>query len=109
MKDNLVYIRHIVDAIKKTETYLSKMTFEEFKKDDKTVDAVIRNIEIVGEATAKCSSGFKNKNPQIPWRKMTDTRNKLIHDYMGVSINIVWGICKEDLPSLLKDLESILK
>lgn len=108
MKNNFIYIQHILDSINNIEDYTSNMSHEEFYKDNKTIDAVIRNIEIVGEATSKCNQEFKEKYPQIPWRKMADTRNKLIHDYMGVSVKIVWEICKTDLPNLKPKLQALL-
>ncbi len=104
MKNDLVYIRHIQDAIDKILKYIGDYSYGDFEKDEKTADAVIRNIEIIGEAANKCSDKFKEENPGVPWRRMIGARNKMIHDYMGVMMDIVWGICKDDLPGLKKDL-----
>lgn len=109
MKDSFVYIRHIVDSIKKIEKYISGMSYDDFRKNDQVMDAVIRNIEIIGEASSKCTLEFRKKYPQIPWREMSDTRNKVIHDYMGVSIEIIWEICKEELPPVMGKLENLLQ
>ena len=100
MKDNVVYIKHLFDAINKIERYLGNVNYDEFLDDDKTQDAIIRQLEIIGEAASKCSNEFKNKYPDIPWRQMQDARNRMIHDYMGVMVEIIWGICKEDLIDL---------
>jgi len=104
MKDDLVYVRHIQDSIDKISNYIGNCTYEDFIKDEKTVDAVIRNIEIIGEATAKCSIEFKGKYPDIPWRVMKDARNRLIHNYTDVVKKVLWGICNDDLPELKKEL-----
>ncbi|MFQ5433222.1 MAG: DUF86 domain-containing protein, partial [Nitrospinota bacterium] len=104
MKDDLVYIRHIQDAIDKISKYIGNYAYEDFINDQKTVDAVIRNIEIIGEASTKCSNKLKKKYGGIPWQKMVSARNKMIHDYMGVMTDIIWGICKDDLPALKKQL-----
>ena len=104
MKDDLVYIRHIQDSIDKISNYIGSYTYEDFIKDEKTVDAVTRNIEIIGEAAAKCSKEFKEKYPDIPWREMKDAMNRLIHNYTDVIKKVLWGICKDDLPVLNKQL-----
>lgn len=108
MKDNLVYVRHMIDAIRSIHEYIEGMSFNDFIKDKKTLDAVIRQIEILGEASNKCSVEFKKEHSNLPWREMSDARNKMIHDYMGVSVEIVWGICQKELPDLLKELELVL-
>ena len=102
MKNDLVYIRHIQDSIDKILKYIGSYSYEDFINDEKTVDAVIRNIEIIGEAAAKCSTKFREKYPDIPWRDMKDARNRLIHNYMDVVKKVLWGICKDDLPELKK-------
>lgn len=104
MKDDLVYIRHIQDSIDKISRYIGSYSYEDFVKDEKTVDAVVRNIEIIGEAAAKCSNKFKGKYPDIPWRVMKDARNRLIHNYADIVKKVLWGICKDDLPVLKNEL-----
>lgn len=108
-KDNIIFIRHILEEIIKIENSTKNLFKEDFRKDEDIQDATARRIEIIGEAAKNVSNEFKNKNRQIPWKNMTDTRNKLIHHYFGVDLNTVWDIIKKDLPKLKADIEEILK
>jgi uncharacterized protein with HEPN domain len=85
------------------------LSYEEFLNDIKTQDAVVRNLEIIGEAIKNISKGLKKKYPQIPWKDLSGVRDKLIHHYFGVNLDIVWNIVKEELPEVLLQLEEILK
>lgn len=108
-KDNLVYLRHALDAAQKIEEYLAGMNLVDFYKTTLTQDGVIRQIEIIGEAIKQVSKDLKEKYPQIPWQDIARMRDKLIHHYFGVDIEKVWLTVKEDLPVLKKELERILK
>ena len=89
MKDDLIYLIHIIESIDRIKTYVTNVKDEdEFLKDEEKCDAVVRRIEIIGEAASKISSALKSKNKQIPWRDIIDTRNLLIHGYFGVSYSI---------------------
>ena len=77
-------------------------------QDIKAQDAVVRNLEIIGEATKNISGALKKKYPQIPWQDLAKVRDKLIHHYFGVNLDVVWSIVKEDLPSVLAQIEKIL-
>jgi uncharacterized protein with HEPN domain len=77
--------------------------------DIKTQDAVVRNLEIIGEAIKNISKGLKKKYPQIPWKDLSGVRDKLIHHYFGVNLDIVWNIVKEELPEVISQIEEILK
>jgi len=81
------------------------MAYEDFLLDDKTQDAVVRNIEILGEAAKLLSDETKRNYPDIPWKDITGTRDKLIHDYFGVNIDIVWDIAKNEIPLLSAQLD----
>ncbi len=81
---------------------------EHFENSIITQDAVIRNLEVIGEATKKVSLEYRNRNPNIPWRQMAGLRDVLIHDYMGVDINIVWNVVEKDLPELEKQITKLL-
>jgi len=105
-REDAAVIHDIKEAIRRIISYTSKLKYDDFLKDFKTQDAVIRNIEILGEAVKLLSDETKEKYPNIPWKDIAGTRDKLIHDYFGVNIDIVWNIVKNEIPSiysLLKD------
>lgn len=83
------------------------MSFEEFLKDSKTIDAVIRNFEIIGEAANRLPDEFKEEYPSIDWHKIRGFRNRIVHDYMGIDFGIVWDIRNGYLPSLIESLKKI--
>lgn len=84
---------------------MAGMTFEQFSQDDKTAYAVVRALEIIGEATKKIPDAVRDQYPQIPWREMAGMRDKLIHDYFGVNLGVVWKTVQEDLPLLQKAMQ----
>lgn len=104
-----LYIKDIIDAITKIEEFVENMNFEDFINDDKTSSAVIRKIEIIGEATKQLPQEVRDRFKKIPWSAMAKTRDKIIHFYHGVDYEIVWNIIKEDLPSLKSELTEIYK
>ena len=108
MKDDKVYLYSILESIEKIEEYTVKGR-EEFFNKPLIQDAVIRNLEIIGEATKNISQDLRNRLDDIPWRKMAGLRDVLIHDYMGVDINIVWNIIENELTGLKTKLQSLLK
>ncbi|MFC1790619.1 DUF86 domain-containing protein [Patescibacteria group bacterium] len=102
-----VYLDDIQESIRKIEEYTKGYDFEKFIKDGKTIDAVIRNFSIIGEAANRVPKEIQEKNPKIPWFEMIGTRNKAIHEYSGINTEIIWKTIQEDLPKLkgqLKDL-----
>lgn len=110
MKNDLIYIKHILDAIYKIEVFLEGVAEDDFIEDNDLVQsAVIRQLEIIGEAAKKISGEFKERYPYIPWREMSDTRNKVIHDYFQVDYSLIWGIYQKELPDLKIKIERILK
>jgi len=102
-----LYIKDMIDAITKIEQFIEGMDFNDFIQDDKTASAVIRKIEIIGEAAKQLSKEIKERFPEIPWNLMAKTRDKIIHFYHGVDYEIVWEIIKKDLPSLKMQLLKI--
>lgn len=107
MKDDRPYIDHILQAITKFRKYTENLTREKFENNELIQDAVIRNIEIIGEATKNISKEFGKIHSNVPWRAMSGMRDKLIHDYVGIDFDVVWETIKEDMPILedaLKDL-----
>lgn len=94
------YLQDILGAIEKIEQFTADMTFEQFAADDKTAFAVIRALEIIGEAAKNVPEGVRNSYPTIPWREMAGTRDKVIHAYFGVNLEVVWKTVQEDLPAV---------
>jgi len=101
-------IEDILDAAGKIKEYTKEHSFESFKNDSKTIDAVIRNFEIIGEAANRIPVDFKETHESIEWYRIIGFRNRIVHDYMGVDISIVWNISESFLPKLTADLTIIL-
>jgi len=104
-----IRIRDILSAIAKIEEYTKGLDFISFKNDTRTVDAVIRNLEIIGEAARHVPEDISEKHQDIPWRDMGDMRNLLSHEYFGVNEKLVWNTVKKDLPALIAPLETLLQ
>ena len=109
MKEDKPYLLHIKDAIEKIEKFMEGIDFKKFTENDMIQSAVIRQIEIIGEATNHLSSTFMEKHFEVPWTDIIGMRHKLIHDYFGVDLKKVWGTIKKDIPSLKKNIEDILE
>jgi len=103
------YLDDIINAITKAEQFIGKMSFEDFEKDEKTIFAVVRALEILGEAAKKLPASLKNKYPKIPWREISGMRNKLIHEYFGVNLRVVWDTVKKDIPTIKPFLREIFE
>jgi uncharacterized protein with HEPN domain len=103
------HVADILDAIKKIEAYVEGMSFRQFQSDSKTVDAVIRNFIVIGEAARSVPVEISDKHPHIPWRLMGDMRNFAIHEYWGVELRTIWETIKKDLPPLIPLLDIVLK
>ena len=108
MRDDTVYLRHILDAIDRTETYIEGFDKVSFRADLLVQDGVIRQVEIIGEATKRLSRGVRKANRHVPWDDIAGMRDKLIHDYFGVDINTVWLTAVNDLPTLKVEVKKIL-
>lgn len=102
------YLYDIQDAIVQIQKYVEGQSFEQFLSDRKTQDAVVRNLEIIGEAAKHISQPLKQRHPEIPWKSMAGVRDRLVHDYFGINYEIVWKIIKEELPTLIADLRNAL-
>jgi uncharacterized protein with HEPN domain len=107
VKGDQLYLKHILDAIEKVESYIA-VGSEVFFSTSYWQDAVIRQLEIIGEATKRLSRELCSKHTEIPWRRIAGLRDVLIHDYMGVDIKAVWEITQKDLPPLKTRIQAIL-
>ena len=104
-----MYLQDLMVAMTRIAEYLEGYDFDQFKKDYKTVDAVIRNFEIIGEASRKLPDHIKENNPDLPWDEMYLLRNKVSHEYFGIDYEIIWDVCINHLPENRKQIQSILK
>ncbi len=103
------YIVDILTSIQEIEEFIGGMDFGEFVKDRKTINAVIRSLEVMGEAAKKIPFQIRNKYPDIPWKYIAGMRDKLIHEYHGVDLEIVWEVIKKEIPPLKPKFEKISK
>jgi uncharacterized protein with HEPN domain len=103
------YLKDILDSINDIESFVGDMSFEDFKRDKKTIYAVVRGIEVMGEAAKKIPKTLKDKYREIPWKKMAGMRDKLIHEYFGVDVEILWKTIKDDLPSVKPLVQELLE
>lgn len=108
-RDYSLYLDDIAEAIDRILQYTEGMTFEDFRKDQKTIDAAIRNFEILGEASKHVPAAVKRRHAEIPWREMAGMRDKLIHEYFGIRHDIVWKTVKERLPELRQAVKKLLE
>ena len=98
----------MMEAAVKILKYTQGLTFEDFLAGDKTIDAVVRNFEIIGEASLRIDEDFRLENPQIEWKKLRGFRNRIVHDYFGIDYEIVWSILTQDVEELVFQLDQLL-
>lgn len=103
------YLEDIVNAIAEVEEFIQGMSYDDFAADRKTINAVIRSLEVLGEATKHIPATVRKKHPDIPWKNMAAMRDVLIHNYMGVDLKTVWKVVKERLPGLKPLVERLLQ
>ena len=107
-KDPLIFLRHIFDSISAIEDFLKNTDKKEFDSNLMMQDAVVRRLEIIGEATKNLPVGFKQKHKEIPWKDVAGMRDKLTHHYFGINLENVWKVIQEDIPKLKIQIEKIL-
>lgn len=108
-RDISIYIKDILENIERAEMFVEGMSYEDFVRDERTNFAVIRCIEIMGEATKQISQTFRRKYPEIPWRDIAGMRDKIIHFYFGVNLERVWMVIKEEMPRIKPRIGKVLE
>jgi len=110
MKNNIdiTYLGDVLDAIKRIEGYLRRVDKEDFQKNLMMQDAVMHQIEIIGEASNNVSEEFQERHLELSWMEMRAIRNKIVHDYREVNLNVIWDTAKNDLPPLKKLIRKLL-
>jgi uncharacterized protein with HEPN domain len=109
MRDYSLYLKDILAAIESIEYFIAGMGLETFQDDDKTNSAVMRKLEIIGEAVKQVPDDVRQQHAQIPWKEMAGMRDKLIHFYFGVDYHLVWKTITERLPCVKQDIEKVLR
>ena len=107
-RDFRLYLEDILESTKKIEGYIANLTYNDFVKDNKTIDAVVRNLETIGEAAKQIDEETKKKYDDIPWREIVDFRNRIIHGYFVIDYEIIWQIISKDLPDLKQKVEKAI-
>ena len=108
-KETLIFIQHILDSIEKIEKFMQGVNEKDFYKDEKLQDAIVRRIEVIGEAVKNIPIGFRNKYSNIPWIKIAGMRDKLMHHYFGINLKTVWKVIEKDIPKLKREIKKIME
>lgn len=107
-RDYRLYLEDIFEALTRIEKYVSGLSFKEFSKDTKTIDAVVRNFEVIGEASKQIPDSMRDKYQEVPWKDMSGMRDILIHKYFEIALDVVWKTITERLPPLRISIKKIL-
>jgi uncharacterized protein with HEPN domain len=102
------YLFDILDSARAAMSYASGKTWKQFSADHLLQDAIVRRLEIIGEASSRVSAATQKQYPQLPWQEMKGTRNRIIHEYDSIELDIIWDIIQKDLPLLVSELEKIV-
>ncbi len=106
-RDIFLLVEDMIESAIKIKNYTKNLDFDLFQKDEKTIDAVVRNFEIIGEAANRIDPKFKQNNPNVEWERISGFRNRIVHDYFGIDYKIVWTIIEDDLDKLAAQLNNI--
>jgi uncharacterized protein with HEPN domain len=107
-RDYRDYLQDILDAIDETAEFTAGLTYDAFTRDRKTTNAVVRSLEVLGEAAKRIPDSLRAKAAEMPWKRMAGMRDKLIHEYSGVDLGIVWTVIKEELPPVRSSVQRLL-
>lgn len=107
-RDASLLLQDMREAMQKIASYTEGMDFDAFLADTKTCDAVVRNVEIIGEACKQLPETYKEDHPQMPWAQMVGMRNRIVHDYTGVDLGIIWHVVTDSLPALADEIANLL-
>ena len=105
----LFRLEDILDSLERIQQYIQDINLQEFKSDQRTIDAVVRNLEVIGEAARYIPESIVEEYPDVPWKYMRDMRNVLIHEYFGIHTEIIWQTITHDLPLLKTQLKKIIR
>jgi uncharacterized protein with HEPN domain len=108
MNDERLFLLHIRDSLREVREFIEGECYESFSENRMVQNAVIRSFEVVGEAARRVSPEFREAHPEVPWRVMGDFHNKLIHDYFGLELEVIWKTATEDAPVLLDRIERLV-
>ena len=108
-KDPKIFLIHILECIEAIEEYSKGLTEKQFLKDQRAQDAIVRRFEIIGEATKHLPSSLKDKYPKVQWREIMSMRDRLIHEYFNVMMDLVWETVKKDLPKFKKQIQKMVQ
>jgi uncharacterized protein with HEPN domain len=107
-RNTVLLLDDMLQSARKIKRYTQDLDYDSFVSDDKTIDAVVRNFEIIGEAANRIDPDFRDKNPEIEWKRIRGFRNRIVHDYFGIDLGIVWNIVETYLDELIEWLETLV-
>jgi len=108
-RDLKLLLEDMLESALKIKRYTAKHDFESFINDEKTIDAVVRNFEIIGEAANRINPDFRSTKPEIEWKRIRGFRNRIVHDYFGIDYEIVWTIVEHDIEELISQLQELIE
>ena len=108
-REIILLLDDMLQSAQKIKRYTSNLNFDSFITDDKTIDAVVRNFEIIGEAANRIDPGFRDSNPEIEWKRIRGFRNRIVHDYFGIDYEIVWDIIESYLDEIINKLDTLIE
>ena len=108
-RSHKLYLEDILTSINKIQNYVGDASYEALLADEMKLDAIVRNFEIIGEAAGNIPAEIRDKHPFVEWRKISDFRNVLAHEYFGINYKIMWDIIKNKLPKLLQDIKTTIE